>query len=67
MTVEELESLARQWARGQIGIVVYPDGSERYELRKQELVEARKKINELGYQITTDDWGNVVIVMPFKV
>lgn len=67
MDTKELEGLASQWARGQGARWVYPKGSPNAELVEAMIRQAREKIEGLGYSITTDDWGNVVIQMPFKV
>ena len=66
MTTEELEALARQWAAGQVARWVYPANSKEEQDRKKRIAEARNKILDLGYDITTNDWGYVVIEMPFK-
>lgn len=65
MSTEELEALAREWARVQ-GAWWATDDKE--ELRKlaEKRDEIRGKIEALGYRIGVDDWDNVVIVMPFK-
>ncbi len=67
MTVEELDRWARLWANGQQRRWVYGSGTEAASIVEAAIKEARSKIEALGYRITTDDWANVVIVMPFKV
>jgi len=67
MDTNELEKWARQWANGQRARWAYPKDSKEEKERQASVDEARKQIRSLGYEITTDDWSNVVIKMAFKV
>ena len=67
MTVDELIALAEEWRVAQIGCVVNPTGSARYKECLKKKAEVQSRFAELRLEITTDDWANVVIKLPFKL